>query len=266
MASIVNSNKESTPSSFFHTIKCGVNTAAKLALSVLQVEKAPPEYLSADQKKAMINLDQWGHQFTASTLNTVLKEMHKGYEKSLTLAHVGTFHGFFKKVDGEGQEIQVDERRNFSKFLAIPYIVQGTLGNHIALLLVERIAPGKPDVRVEFYDGKALPIDHLKNQHVKGIYDNLGQTFNIVSFHQLKTPVQFDGHNCGALICWFIEQRLRGKTLEEIQAQKPDMEEYRSYLGGLIKLFSEDSWAIIENTDDVEEDWEVLPVANEKID
>lgn len=113
------------------------------------------------------------------------------------------------------------------QFLVFPLVVEGIFGNHITLLLAEKNKDGTWNI--EFYDGKAIPIDDPKNVKAHLLYQQFDPQ-SIKSFKQLTTPLQFDGHNCGAFVCWFAEQRLQGRSFEQIAASSVDIESYRADL------------------------------------
>lgn len=86
----------------------------------------------------------------------------------------------------------------------------------MTLLLAEKNIAGTWDI--EFYDGKALPIDDPKNIDAYRIYQQFSPS-STSSFKQLTTSFQFDSHNCGAFTCWILQKRLEGLSFEAIASK-----------------------------------------------
>jgi hypothetical protein len=113
----------------------------------------------------------------------------------------------------------------FNRFLAIPCLDFGWTTDHIVLLLFEKNNDGT--FNLEFFDSKGYTLE--LNAHARQIKNDLDKLYNIQTFTDVRKRFQviFDWHNCGAYITWYLEQRLRGKTVQEIRQLTPDIEAYR---------------------------------------
>jgi hypothetical protein len=224
------------PTSWWYSVRCGLTTASRLAMSVFFSSQAAP-YLNPDKQKAVVTLKQSGYQFTAHALNVLLKEIFEEFKKELSVAYVGGWE-------------TLGQLATFPRYLAIPMIVDGTLGNHITLLFLEKINHDVVDV--EFFDGKAHSIEDPKNSQAKAVFNRLKGCFIVRNFLESNKPLQFDGHNCGAFICWFIENRLKGNPFQTIQSLEPNIERYRMQLADRLTLHSEEGWKIVDQKPIVE--------------
>lgn len=189
--------------SYAYTARCGVNTACKMLYS------------------------------------KVFQRSLKGLPEEKSGALIGTsfLEKALQKIAGSSAEVCMsaafDQARfdssNFPEqndYFVCPVSVEGVLGKHITLLFID-----KKTNCIEFYDSKALSIEHPKNSSAKTYVNQLKLLFPNSSFKELEYPIQFDGHNCGAYVCWFAEQRLSGNTFEQIQQMRaPNIEQYRSQL------------------------------------
>jgi hypothetical protein len=121
-------------------------------------------------------------------------------------------------------EMLLDKKIEFEKFLAIPCLVKGWMVDHITLLLIEKKSDSS--YHLEFFDSKGYPI--WMNQHAKLLKNNLMKLYPIASETDNARWLQWDGYNCGVYLCWYIEQRLKGKTSKEVyKLPAPDIEGYR---------------------------------------
>lgn len=195
---------QTAPRSYAYQLRCGLNTTAKKVFSALS---GYPLRLPSTV----------GTQFNSSTLVGCLQAInHEGF------AHICELAAFTGTAD-------VTTFPSDKRYIVIPVVVEGIMGNHITLLFCENQLDGS--LSIEFYDGKALPIDDPKNKNAEVIYTSLKSKHPQHTFKELQKPIQFDAHNCGAYVCWFSEQRLSGKTFEEIQnGPAPAIEQYRAAL------------------------------------
>lgn len=154
-----------------------------------------------------------GAQLRSSTLSACLDVICQGHDVHLIQSSFYT------------GSVNV-ETLKFDKPVIIPMLVKGILGNHMTTFYITK---DKQGLHVEFFDGKALHIEAPLNNNAHEVYEGLQS--QIASFKQLETPLQFDVHNCGVMICWFLELRLSGIPFEQIAAQKaPNIEAYREEL------------------------------------
>jgi hypothetical protein len=191
-----------------YKLRCAINTVAKRAFAFVF-------------QKTLQGCYKWGSFFTTTVLENCLKHIAK--QPASSPVHICT--------SASHREAQLDldyDIPSTSSLFAYPVVVEGTMEQHITLFFVEK----KGDqVSIEFYDSKALAVNHPKNQHAQQILSQLQEKFPSNTLKQLTRPIQFDGHNCGAYVCWFMEQRLAGKTFEEIRdGAAPDIEQYRQQL------------------------------------
>ncbi|HUD01431.1 MAG TPA: hypothetical protein VMR37_03835 [Rhabdochlamydiaceae bacterium] len=120
----------------------------------------------------------------------------------------------------------LEKKVEFERFLAIPCRVTGWTIDHITLFLIEKKANGS--YHLEFFDSKGYSIQ--SNHHANLLKDNLMKLYSITSVTDNARWLQrwWDRYSCGIYICWYLEQRLKGKTAENMPA--PDIEAYRTDL------------------------------------
>jgi hypothetical protein len=168
------------------------------------------------REKTINQLETKGALLSTSTLFHCLSFFNKTlqpltFEKSPSLRH----------------EILLDQKAEFEKFLAIPCLVKGWLVDHITLILIEKTTDGS--YHLEFFDSKGYPI--WMNQHAKLLKNNIMALYPIASETDNARWLQWDIYNCGVHLCWYIEQRLSGKTSQEMyNLPAPDIEDYRIIL------------------------------------
>jgi hypothetical protein len=219
----------------FHSFYCGIQTLEQRVLSLFPAASSSSS-INHEMKGLIANLRDRGHDFLASTLNKLLEALVIKYGDRLAVTPAG---GLF-------------EQKEFKQFWTIPCIVKGVLGNHITVLIVEKIHPqaegSKQEVKVEFFDGKALPIQHPLNENAKTMLDELTEFFTIKSYSELSRPVQFDGHNCGALVLRRIEERLNEGVIGF--RSEVDIEKFR--VRDLLQLLVQTG---IIKTETIDDDW-----------
>lgn len=184
--------RSQTSNTYAYAIRCGLTTATKLFFSTFRI--ANPDY---------------GTQFNKGMLLPCLETIIAG--KPVTIVDATAY----------------DDTVTFKTPIVMTTLVDGMVGNHMTIFYIEM---KNRFLNVEFYDGKALPIDHPLNNRAKHIYDQLKTKHPDLVFKQLTKIFQFDAHNCGPYSCWFIDQRLQ-HTFEQVEAlPRPDIEAYRSQL------------------------------------
>jgi hypothetical protein len=130
----------------------------------------------------------------------------------------------FEKSPSLRHEMLLDSQIEFEKFLAIPCLVKGWTVDHITLLLIEKNSDGSN--HLEFFDSLGYPI--WMNQHAKLLRNNLRTLYPLASETDNARWLQWDSYNCAVHISWYIEQRLKGKTSQQVyNLPAPDIEAYR---------------------------------------
>jgi len=138
----------------------------------------------------------------------------------------------YVRSPSENLENLLKEKVEFERFLAIPCRVKGWFIDHITLLLIEKKTDGS--YHLEFFDSKGYSI--LRNHHANLLKDNLMMLYPIASVTDNARWLQWDGYNCGIYLCWYLEQRLKGKTAEELyKLPAPNIEAYRKELAQRLK-------------------------------
>lgn len=124
-------------------------------------------------------------------------------------------------------ETILDNTVEFERFLVIPCLEKGWFVDHITLFLIEKMTDGS--YHLEFFDSKGYSI--WMNQHAKLLKKNIMTLYLIASATDNSRWLQWDIYNCAIFLCWYVENRLLGKTPQEMYyLSAPDIEAYRTTL------------------------------------
>ncbi|HEY5234722.1 MAG TPA: hypothetical protein VIJ14_00980 [Rhabdochlamydiaceae bacterium] len=193
---------QNDPYAYAYRARCALNTGIKRAYS----------YLSGHSFE---NPQTWGVNLSSDYFCKCLRFI-KLHSSPVFIAESAAFNGSCDV-----------SKLNLDTPVAIPVIVQaGQPGAHMVLFMTQKEGD---TLHIEFYDAKARSIYDPTNQDAYEIFDRLKQRCTKHTFKQLHQPFQYDCHSCGAFSWWFFEEKLKGRTFEEIRdGKRPNIEEYRS--------------------------------------
>ena len=108
------------------------------------------------------------------------------------------------------------------KYIAIPVVIKGSVEDHIVCFFIDQKTH-----TVEFFDSKGRTVKDLETETVRGtsqkslgeLADDILAKYTAIAFNQHTQKAQHDCHSCGLFVWDFIQRRLDGKTLDQIQAE-----------------------------------------------
>ncbi len=130
----------------------------------------------------------------------------------------------------------LDQALGSKKLVFIPFVLEGTIRNHIVIIALDR------DTKtVEYYNSQARDIEE-ESRKLVGCDIRFDEFLDLIKvkcpdwvIKSNQTKHQKDLINCGAYVCWFIEQR-KNRSFEEISAtphQKIDITAMRTKIAGI---------------------------------
>jgi len=118
----------------------------------------------------------------------------------------------------------LDNQVKFERFLAIPCLEKGWFVDHITLFLIEKMTDGS--YHLEFFDSKGYSI--WMNRHARLLKNTLMRLYHPAAVTDNARWLQWDIYNCAIFLCWYVENRIQGKTSKEMYSlPAPDIETYR---------------------------------------
>ncbi len=117
-----------------------------------------------------------------------------------------------KKISGI-----LDKALRSQNLVFIPFVLEGTIRNHIVIIAVD---PQKPTI--EYYNSQGGKIEE-ETRELEGCDIKFDEFLRLIkekcpnyTIESNETEHQKDWVNCGAFVCWFIEQR-KTRSFEDIR-------------------------------------------------
>jgi hypothetical protein len=196
--------------SLCNTALCGLRTFVQLVLSMVLSNKASHllnnQHLDPQTRQSIKTLGSRGYQLHSNALMSLLERT-----RGVTFDHMPHLRPHLPP----NPEIPSE------RFLSIPTIVKGVLGNHITHILVD-----KKIETIEFFDSKGLTLNHPSNLRAKEMVQTLQEKLPKFTIFEHTQQRQFDGHNCGVFVIWHLRQRLNGLSPKDIPGAV-DIEAFR---------------------------------------